>query len=97
VHASADGWSPIHIRDNLAVMSVGFLLPQEDDAVIWRGPKKNGLIRQFLTDVQWNSLDVLLIDTPPGKTEISQGHRAFQCYVKKGNFVISSYNFFFKT
>lgn len=51
-------------------MSIGFLLPQEDSAIIWRGPKKNGLIRQFLTDVSWNELDVLVIDTPPGKLYI---------------------------
>jgi Mrp family chromosome partitioning ATPase len=48
------------------VMSIGFLLPGADDAVIWRGPRKNGLIKQFLTDVVWNELDYLIIDTPPG-------------------------------
>lgn len=66
MHASADGWSPVYVGDSLAVMSIGFLLPDQDDAVIWRGPKKNGLIRQFLTDVTWGDLDVLVIDTPPG-------------------------------
>lgn len=66
VHASADGWSPVYVGDNLAVMSIGFLLPDQDDAVIWRGPKKNGLIRQFLTDVIWGDLDILIVDTPPG-------------------------------
>ena len=37
-----------YVEDNLAVMSIGFLLPNPDDAVIWRGPRKNGLIKQFL-------------------------------------------------
>ena len=37
----------------LGVMSIGFMLSEEDDAVIWRGPRKNGLIKQFLTDVDW--------------------------------------------
>lgn len=46
--------------------SPGFLLPDSDAAVIWRGPKKNGLIRQFLAEVLWGELDLLLIDTPPG-------------------------------
>ena len=39
------------------------------DAVIWRGPRKNGLIRQFLTDVEWGALDYLIIDTPPGTSD----------------------------
>ena len=44
-------------------MSIGFLLNNKDDAVIWRGPKKNGLIKQFLTDVCWGDLDFLIIDS----------------------------------
>jgi len=69
VHQSADGWSPVYVGENLAVMSIGFLLPHEDDAVIWRGPKKNGMIRQFLTDVTWGELDFLIVDTPPGTSD----------------------------
>jgi Mrp family chromosome partitioning ATPase len=53
----------------LGVMSIGFMLPSEDDAVIWRGPRKNGLIKQFLSDVEWGALDYLLIDTPPGTSD----------------------------
>ena len=53
----------------LGVMSIGFMLPKEDDAVIWRGPRKNGLIKQFLTDVEWGTLDYLLVDTPPGTSD----------------------------
>ena len=45
------------------------LLPDADDAVIWRGPRKNGIIRQFLTDVEWGELDYLIIDTPPGTSD----------------------------
>ncbi|XP_064600407.1 cytosolic Fe-S cluster assembly factor nubp1-B-like [Liolophura sinensis] len=69
VHQSGSGWSPVYIEDNLCVMSVGFLLASLDDAVIWRGPKKNGLIKQFLRDVDWGELDYLVIDTPPGTTD----------------------------
>jgi Mrp family chromosome partitioning ATPase len=50
-------------------MSVGFLLSSPDAAVIWRGPKKNGLIKQFLRDVDWGELDYLLVDTPPGTSD----------------------------
>jgi len=66
VHQSGSGWSPIFVDDNLSVMSAGFLLPSPDSAVIWRGPKKNGLIKQLLRDVDWGGLDYLLVDTPPG-------------------------------
>ena len=48
VHQSASGWSPVWVDEGFGVMSVGFMLPEEDDAIIWRGPRKNGLIRQFL-------------------------------------------------
>lgn len=50
----------------LKVMSLGFLLQNPDDAVIWRGPMKMGVIKQFLTDVNWGDLDYLIVDAPPG-------------------------------
>jgi ATP-binding protein involved in chromosome partitioning len=50
----------------LSVMSIGFLLRERDDAVIWRGPRKFGVIKQFLKDVAWGDLDYLVIDSPPG-------------------------------
>jgi Mrp family chromosome partitioning ATPase len=50
----------------LSVMSIAFLLPSRDDAVIWRGPRKYGVIKQFLSDVAWGELDYLVIDAPPG-------------------------------
>ncbi|KAF5890486.1 cytosolic Fe-S cluster assembly factor NUBP1, partial [Clarias magur] len=58
-----------YVEDNLAVMSIGFLLSSPDDAVIWRGPKKNGMIKQFLRDVDWGELDYLIVDTPPGTSD----------------------------
>jgi len=69
VHQSGSGWSPIYVEDNLSIMSAGFLLPSPDAAVIWRGPKKNGLIKQLLRDVDWGNLDYLLVDTPPGTSD----------------------------
>jgi len=50
----------------LKVLSVGFLLPERDAPVIWRGPMKMNVIRQFLADVEWGDLDWLVIDSPPG-------------------------------
>jgi ATP-binding protein involved in chromosome partitioning len=57
---------PAKVSENLAVMSIGFLVATGRDAVIWRGPKKHGAIRQFLTDVAWGKLDYLVVDSPPG-------------------------------
>lgn len=50
----------------LKVTSIGFLLANPDDAIIWRGPLKNNLIKQFVNDVSWGDLDCLVIDCPPG-------------------------------
>ncbi len=69
IHQSNTGWTPVYLEENLAVMSIGFMLQTESDAVIWRGPKKNGIIKQFLKDVEWNDVDYLLIDTPPGTSD----------------------------
>jgi Mrp family chromosome partitioning ATPase len=69
IHVSSAGWSPVWVSENLAVMSVQFMLPRRDDAIIWRGPKKNGLIKQFLKDVEWGELDYLVVDTPPGTSD----------------------------
>jgi Mrp family chromosome partitioning ATPase len=69
VHSTAEGWSPVFVNEHISVMSVGFLLPDPDSAVIWRGPKKHALIKQFLTDVNWGNLDYLVVDTPPGTSD----------------------------
>jgi Mrp family chromosome partitioning ATPase len=69
VHRSASGWSPVYVEDNLGVMSIGFMLPSADDAVIWRGARKTGIIKQFFTDIAWGDLDYLIIDTPPGTSD----------------------------
>jgi Mrp family chromosome partitioning ATPase len=65
IQGSEEGLLPIDIG-GLKVMSLGFLLRNQDDAVIWRGPMKMGVIKQFLKDVAWGDLDYLIIDSPPG-------------------------------
>jgi len=71
VHQHDQGWLPVYTDNSksLGVMSIGFLLSNQDDPVVWRGPKKNAMIRQFLTDVTWGDLDLLVIDTPPGTSD----------------------------
>lgn len=56
---------PIRIGESLKVMSMAFLAEKEK-AVIWRGPLKHKLIKQFVEDVDWGELDYLVIDLPPG-------------------------------
>ncbi|WP_243544163.1 Mrp/NBP35 family ATP-binding protein [Pseudodesulfovibrio tunisiensis] len=57
---------PVQWNRNLWVMSLGFLIPDPNQAVIWRGPVKIGLIKQFVEDVAWGDLDFLVVDCPPG-------------------------------
>ena len=75
VKQAPGGWIPVPVDggDVLAAsggsircMSLGFLLRDRGDSVVWRGPKKTAMIRQFLSDVLWGETDYLLIDTPPG-------------------------------
>lgn len=60
------GIMPLNVRENLDVLSIEFMLPSKGSPIIWRGPKKTGAIRQFLSDVAWGKLDMLIIDNPPG-------------------------------
>ncbi|CDW60130.1 cytosolic Fe S cluster assembly factor [Trichuris trichiura] len=71
VHQSSGGWVPVYTDSSkrLAVMSIGFLLNNEDDAVIWRGPKKNAMIKDFANSVAWEFLDYLIVDAPPGTSD----------------------------
>ncbi len=57
---------PIEAVHNLFVITLASMLESPDDPVIWRGPVKNGIIRQFLDEIEWPELDYLIIDSPPG-------------------------------
>lgn len=65
LQASDEGLLPVRVG-GMKVMSLGFLLRNQDDAVIWRGPMKANVIKQLLQDVVWGDLDYLIIDSPPG-------------------------------
>ena len=62
---SDDALRPAEIHGICAV-SIGMFLPQPDQALAWRGPRKSNIVRQFLREVDWGDLDVLVIDAPPG-------------------------------
>jgi len=66
VQAVGDQIIPVVYSKTLKVMSVGFLLRNDTDALIWRGPMKHNVIKQFVTDVCWGDLDYLVTDCPPG-------------------------------
>ncbi|WP_194778249.1 Mrp/NBP35 family ATP-binding protein [Pararhodonellum marinum] len=57
------------LQYGVKLMSIGFLTPA-DSAVIWRGPMASSALRQFISDVDWGELDYLLIDLPPGTSDI---------------------------
>jgi len=61
----SDGLQPVELG-GMKIMSSGFLLQNPEEALIWRGPMKMGIIRQFLADVEWGDLDYLIADAPPG-------------------------------
>ena len=57
---------PVTDENGIKVLSMAFLLNSLDSPIIWRGPQKSGAIKQFMSDVRWGNLDVLIIDNPPG-------------------------------
>ncbi|RKP38781.1 P-loop containing nucleoside triphosphate hydrolase protein [Dimargaris cristalligena] len=72
VRQASSGWVPVYVdqsEQRLCCMSIAFLLANKDDSVVWRGPKKSAMIKQFLSDVMWGDLDYLIIDTPPGTSD----------------------------
>lgn len=87
IHESSSGWTPIYVRDNLSLISTSFLLPTPDTPIIWRGPKKNGMIKQFIKDVDWDELDFLVIDTPPGT---SDEHLSISTFLRQASETSSS-------
>ena len=66
VQSDGDKIKPALYSDTLKVMSIAFLLQDESDALIWRGPMKHNVIKQFVSEVLWGDLDYLVIDCPPG-------------------------------
>ncbi|KAI5952311.1 hypothetical protein KGF54_003177 [Candida jiufengensis] len=79
VHQSSRGWVPVQVYNtanggSLKLMSLGFLIGDRGNSIVWRGPKKTAMIKQFMKDVIWSGndgeeLDYLLIDTPPGTSD----------------------------
>jgi ATP-binding protein involved in chromosome partitioning len=58
-------------RFGIKLMSIGFLLEDEKQAIVWRGPMLHGALNQFLKDVDWGGLDYLILDLPPGTGDVA--------------------------
>ena len=63
------GMLPVPSKTGIELMSINLLLPEEDDAVIWRGPLIGRIIKQFWEEVIWGKLDYLIVDLPPGTAD----------------------------
>ncbi|SHG60582.1 Chromosome partitioning ATPase, Mrp family, contains Fe-S cluster [Thermosyntropha lipolytica DSM 11003] len=68
--ASQFGIIPPQSRSGIKVMSINFFLPHEDDPVIWRGPLLAGAVNQFWGEVDWQDLDYMVVDLPPGTGDV---------------------------
>ena len=66
LQATEGGIVPMEFIPGLSVVSMAFMLENVDNPVVWRGPLKHTVIKQFVADVQWGDLDCLVVDLPPG-------------------------------
>ena len=86
--ANDKGIYPMETGNDVKVMSVNLLLPQEDAPVIWRGPILANMVKQFWTDVVWGELDYLFVDMPPGTGDVPL--TVFQSLPIDGIVIVSS-------
>ena len=70
VTADEDGMNPRATESGIKVMSVNMLLPEEDMPVAWRGPVVSGIINQFWGETNWEDIDYMLVDMPPGTSDV---------------------------
>ena len=68
--ADQDGIYPAESESGIKVMSVNLMLPEEDMPVAWRGPVVTGILRQFWQETNWGEIDYMLIDMPPGTSDV---------------------------
>ena len=88
--ATGDGNAlfPVKSKKGIQLMSMNFLLENENDPVIWRGPVIAGAVKQFWTDVHWKDVDFMFVDMPPGTGDVPL--TVFQSLPIDGIIVVSS-------
>ena len=79
---------PVITDSGIQLMSMNFLLPNENDPVIWRGPVIGGAVKQFWTDVIWKDVDFMFVDMPPGTGDVPL--TVFQSLPEDGIIIVSS-------
>ena len=82
------GMYPLKSKTGIDLMSINFLLPNDTDPVIWRGPVIGGAVKQFWTDVIWQNEEFLFIDMPPGTGDVAL--TVFQSIPVDGIIVVTS-------
>ena len=70
ITADEDGINPALTRNGIKVMSVNLMLPQDDMPVAWRGPVVSGILTQFCDETNWEDVDFMLVDMPPGTSDV---------------------------
>lgn len=80
--------NPVITDSGIQLMSMNFLLPNETDPVIWRGPVIGGAVKQFWSDVIWKDVDFMFVDMPPGTGDVPL--TVFQSLPVDGIIVVSS-------
>ncbi len=83
-----DALKPVVTDSGIQLMSMNFLLQNQNDPVIWRGPVIAGAVKQFWTDVVWNDVDFMFVDMPPGTGDVPL--TVFQSLPVDGIIVVSS-------
>lgn len=83
-----DALKPVVTDSGIQLMSMNFLLQNENDPVIWRGPVISGAVKQFWTDVVWKDVDFMFVDMPPGTGDVPL--TVFQSLPIDGIIVVSS-------
>lgn len=86
---SPDGKIILPLRNHgVTMMSIGLMMPNQDEAVVWRGPMLMGALQQMMGQVQWGKLDILVIDLPPGTGDVQL--TLGQKYVVDGAIIVST-------
>ena len=86
--ADDNGIYPPLAENDIKVMSINLLMPDEEAPVIWRGPVISGMVKQFWTDVVWDKIDYLFVDMPPGTGDVPL--TVFQSLPVDGIVIVSS-------
>lgn len=86
--ADDEGIYPMITENDIKVISINLMMPDEESPVIWRGPVIAGVVKQFWSDVIWGELDYLLVDMPPGTGDVPL--TVFQSLPVEGIVIVSS-------